>query len=42
MFDLSVCNSDMGTVVKAFKAEIVIKFAEDPELTKTEYFVPTH
>jgi hypothetical protein len=26
----------------AFNAEIVIKFAEDPEFTKTEYFVPTH
>ena len=29
-----------GFLLIIFKAEIVIKFADDPELTNTEYFVP--
>ena len=28
--------------VNSFKLFIVIKFAEDPELTNTEYFTPSH
>jgi hypothetical protein len=27
---------------KAFKIEIVIKLAEEPEFTKVEYFTPSH
>jgi len=32
----------LGFLFKIFKILIVIKFADDPEFTKVEYFTPSH